>query len=112
MARKDTFKSIMSFYIRWLYYTVDTFGEKKFSDKLRDNFIDYRKLFNDKLIEENISIHSRIPETLAHLLVGLEIFLECITNEKIMTEEQSDNILFEFINILIDSPLYIQTKVT
>ena len=112
LARKDTFKSIMSFYIRWLYYTVDAYEEKVFSDKLRDKFIDYRKHFNELFTKENISIHSRTPETLAHLLLGLEIFLECIRLEKIMTEEQTDNILFEFINILKDLAREQTKKVT
>ena len=102
IARKDTFKAIMSFYIRWLYFTVDTFGEKRFSEQLRDKFINYRKLFGNQLKNENVLVHSRTTEGLSHLLLGLEYFFECIKNAKIITEEESDNILFEFINILVD----------
>lgn len=92
----------MSLYIRWLYLTVNTFGEKTLSNQLRDKFIQYRKLFCSQLEKENISVHSRIPEGLSHLLLGLETLFECIKKAKIITEEEYDNILLEFINILID----------
>lgn len=122
LARNDVFKGIMSFYIRWLYITVNTFGEKTFSERLRAKFIDYRKVFENELEKENISAHSRIPEPLSHLLIGLETSFECIRKAKIIEDEQKEDILVEFIGILIflakqqtesvkqDSPLYIQTK--
>lgn len=102
LARQDTFKTVMSFYIRWLYFTVNTYGEKKYSNQLRNKFVEYRKLFCNHFEKENINIHSRIPEALSHLLLGLETFFDCIKNYKIMTEEEKENILLEFIHILIE----------
>lgn len=102
LTRKDTFKAIMSLYIRWLYFYINTYSEETFSNKLRDKFIEYRALFGSELEKNNISVHSRIPEALSHLFIGLETFLECLTFSKIITEDETKNILLEFTNILID----------
>ena len=102
-ARNGCFKSIMSLYIRNIYlYVNEDYTRKLFLEKLRNHFIEYRAIIQNKLDDNAVTVHPRIPESLAWLWLGFENFIDFLLNNKIISQRDYDDLLSEFLEIAID----------
>ncbi len=79
LARQNVLSGMMMRYVDWIKqkYLSDA---KTFSDMLRDKFESYREMFIRKLTEHGIKAHTRTPDMLAHLKIGLEFLLEFLVD--------------------------------
>lgn len=78
-VRNNAYSSIMKMYIQWLQKVFLDENEEIFIELLRENFIEYRDRFRNKLGK---IVHPRIPDTLAFLKIGYNYFLEFLHLEK------------------------------
>ena len=102
-ARNGCFKSIMSLYIRNIYlYVNEDYTRKLFLEKLRTHFIEYRAIIQNKLDDNAVTVHPRIPESLTWLWLGFENFINFLLNNKIISQRDYDDLLSEFLEIAID----------
>ena len=103
LSRNGAFKSVMSFYIRWIYqYVNGVYTEKEYADKLREDFINNRKILITELTNRNITFHPRIPEALSWLFIGFEKFLNLMNNANVLTNDDLQFLVSEFADILIN----------
>lgn len=58
---------------------------KEYADKLREDFINNRKILITELTNRNITFHPRIPEALSWLFIGFEKFLNLMNNANVLT---------------------------
>ena len=93
----------MSFYIRWIYqYVNGVYTEKEYANKLREDFINNRKILITELTNRNITFHPRIPEALSWLFIGFEKFLNLMNNANVLTNDDLQFLVSEFADILIN----------
>ena len=103
LSRNGAFKSVMSFYIRWIYqYVNGVYTEKEYANKLREDFINNRKILITELTNRNITFHPRIPEALSWLFIGFEKFLNLMNNANVLTNDDLQFLVSEFADILIN----------
>lgn len=102
-ARNGCFKSIMSLYIRNIYlYVNEDYTRKLFLEKLRTHFIEYRAMIQNKLDDNAVTVHPRIPESLTWLWLGFEKFIDFLLINKMISQKDYDDLLSEFLEIAID----------
>ena len=86
-ARNGCFKAIMSLYIRNIYlYVNEDYTRKLFLEKLRTHFIEYRAMIQNKLDDNAVTVHPRIPESLAWLWLGFEKFIDFLLINEIISQ--------------------------
>ncbi len=113
LSRNGVFKSVMSFYIRLIYqYLNGVYTEKQYADRLRKAFMQNREILNSELTSKKIPFHPRIPEALSWLFIGFEKFLNLMSNEKILTDDELQSLVSEFVDISINSAISQAKKVT
>ena len=74
-AEQDLLSGVMMTYIEWIKdtYLGDT---DSFVKKLSEMFLNFRTDFITKLTDRKIKFHSRVPDMLSHLKIGLTVLLE------------------------------------
>ena len=113
LSRNGVFKSVMSFYIRLIYeYLNGVYTEKQYADRLRKTFMQNREILNSELTSKKIPFHPRIPEALSWLFIGFEKFLNLMSNEKILTDDELQSLVSEFVDISINLAISQSEKVT
>jgi len=78
------------------------YTEKEYADKLREDFINNRKILITELTNRNITFHPRIPEALSWLFIGFEKFLNLMNNANVLTNDDLQFLVSEFADILIN----------
>lgn len=100
LAEKNTLCSMMKSYVDWL-------KEKFLCDEndllfmLKTHFIENRKLFQDRLTQENISFHNRVPEMLAHIRIGFEFLMLFLCDKTILNNSAAENYKIKLDEILL-----------
>ena len=79
LARQNVLSGMMMRYVDWIKqkYLDNT---DAFAVLLREKFESYREMFIRKLSECGIKTHTRTPDMLAHLKIGLEFLLEFLVD--------------------------------
>ena len=97
-AARGTFQRCMYAYTEWI---KETFLH---SEEVKQEFIRFlnsRFLFcRDEFRKSGIRCHGRVPETVAHLQMGMEFFLLFLKEKAVMDEESNAEIMERFKDIL------------
>ena len=99
-AEKGTLRRCMYAYIRWTKESL-LFSEeiqKYFLSMLKTIFENYRNDFH----ESGIQCHGRVPEAVAHLQIGMEMFLLFLKETGHITGDQMESMMKHFKNVVYD----------
>ena len=102
LAEENKLSGVMMMYIDWLRKTYLT-DEKSFVKKLSGMFCKFRRQYTDKLLEHKIITHSRAPENLAHLRIGVVFLLKFLQCNNFLHQGEYEKITASFDEVLIDS---------
>ena len=102
LAEENKLSSVMMMYIDWLRKTYLT-DEKSFIKKLSGMFCKFRRQYTERLLERKIITHSRAPENLAHLRIGLVFLLKFLQSYNYLQQGEYEKITLSFDEVLIDS---------
>lgn len=97
-SRQRLLQSCMLLFTTWLRekFLCDEETEKKFVYYLRGVFENYR----ENLRSSGIRCHGRLPEIIAWLRMGLEMLLVFLSEQDILTVEQTEAYRAEYISLL------------
>ena len=90
MAKDGLFSSAMKHYITFIKECCLAHDEQAFLDKLTNLFSKYRNEFADKLRNERIEYHDRLPEMGSWLMIGLLFTLKLLKIHNTITEHEYD----------------------
>ena len=99
-AEKGTLQRCMFAYIQWIKESL-LFSEemqKCFLSMLKTIFENNRNDFH----ESGIQCHGRVPEAVAHLQIGMEMFLLFLKEKKHITGDEMESMLKHFKNVIYD----------
>ena len=101
-AEQDLLSGIMMTYIEWLKekYLNDADG---FVKKLSELFLEYRTDFITKLTDRKIKFHSRVPDMLSHLKLGLVMLLEFLIDTEFIGSDDQRKYLNNLDEILLQT---------
>lgn len=97
-AANGVFQRCMFAYTKWLRETFlsSSEGEQEFVRYLNARFLSLREEFR----KSGIRCHGRVPETVAHLQMGMEFYLLFLKEKAVMDEESNTEIMEQFRKIL------------
>jgi hypothetical protein len=102
LAEENKLSGVMMMYIDWIKKTYLT-DEKSFVKKLSGMFCKFRRQYTERLLERKIITHSRAPENLAHLRIGLVFLLKFLQSYNYLQQGEYEKITASFDEVLIDS---------
>ena len=102
LAEENKLSSVMMMYIEWIKKTYLT-DEQSFIRKLSGMFCKFRQQYTNKLLEQKINTHSRAPENLAHLRIGLVFLLKFLQSEGYLQQGEYEKFTANLDKVLIDS---------
>ena len=101
-AEQDLLSGIMMTYLDWLKekYLNDA---DRFVKKLSELFLEYRTDFITKLTDRKIKFHSRVPDMLSHLKLGLVMLLEFLIDTEFIGSDDRRRYLNNLDEILLQT---------
>ena len=102
LAEENKLSGVMMMYIDWIKKTYLT-DEKSFIKKLSGMFCKFRRQYTERLLKRKIITHSRAPENLAHLRIGLVFLLKFLQSYNYLQQGEYEKITASFDEVLIDS---------
>ncbi|MBE6725755.1 MAG: hypothetical protein E7576_11300 [Ruminococcaceae bacterium] len=76
--------------------------DEAFIASLRESFAEARWMWRNRLTAGKIIFHDRLPDTLACLTLGFRMLLRFLLDRKMLTEDQRQKRLAEFLTILTE----------
>lgn len=102
LAEENKLSGVMMMYIDWIKKTYLN-DEKEFRKKLSGMFCKFRQQYTNKLLEQKINTHSRAPENLAHLRIGLVFLLKFLQSYNYLQNGEYEKFTANFDKVLIES---------
>ena len=101
-AEQNILSGIMMTYLDWLKekYLNDA---EVFETKLSEMFLKFRKDYLVSLTEKQIAFHSRVPDMLSHLRIGLVMLLEFLLDTEFIGSDDQKRYLDNLDEILIEN---------
>ena len=101
-AEQNLLSGIMMTYIEWIKVTYlgDT---DSFVKKLSEMFLNFRTDFITKLTERKIKFHSRVPDMLSHLKIGLTVLLEFLLAAEFIGQDDRKRYEHNLVEILLQT---------
>jgi hypothetical protein len=102
LARQNVLSGMMMRYVDWIKqkYLSDA---NAFAVLLREKFESYREMFIRKLSERGIKTHTRTPDMLAHLKIGLEFLLDFLVDSEQIGEQDIKKYTDTFDELLLQN---------
>ena len=102
LAADGVLASIMHSYVDWLRETYLS-DEKSFVQGLSDTFKKYRTEVTSELSGRCSNFHTRVPDTLAHLMIGFDFLLAFLSAKEEIGVQDMENYKQSFRNIIVTS---------
>ena len=100
LAESGTLSGMMKAYTDWLKEKM-LCDENGFLFLLKNKFLENRNQFQNRLIQENISFHNRVPEMLAHIRIGFEFLLLFLSDKTVLNNDTAEKYKSRLDEILI-----------
>lgn len=100
LAENGTLTGILKSYVDWLKEKM-LCDENGFLFLLKNKFFENRNLFQNRLTQEKISFHNRIPEMLSHIRIGFEFLLLFLSDKTVLSNSTAENYKIQLDEILI-----------
>ena len=100
LAENGTLSGMMKSYVDWLKEKM-LCDENGFLFLLKNKFLENRNQFQNRLIQENISFHNRVPEMLAHIKIGFEFLLLFLSDKTVLNNTTAENYKIQLDEILL-----------
>ena len=102
LAADGVLASIMHSYVDWLRETY-LCDENTFVQGLSDTFKKYRTAVTSELSARCDNFHTRVPDTLAHLMIGFDFLLAFLNAKEEIGVQDMENYKLSFKNIIVNS---------
>ena len=101
LAADGVLASIMHNYVDWLRETY-LCDDEKFMQGLSDTFKKYRTEATAELSARCDNFHTRVPDTLAHLMIGFDFLLAFLNAKEEIGVQDMENYKLSFKNIIVN----------
>ncbi len=102
LAADGVLAAIMHSYVDWLRETY-LCDDEKFVQGLSDTFKKYRTEVTAELSARCDNFHTRVPDTLAHLMIGFDFLLAFLSAKEEIGVQDMENYKLSFKNIIVNS---------
>ena len=102
LAADGVLAAIMHSYVDWLRETY-LCDDEKFAQGLSDTFKKYRTEITAELSARCDNFHTRVPDTLAHLMIGFDFLLAFLNAKEEIGVQDMENYKSSFKNIIVNS---------
>lgn len=100
LAADGVLASIMHSYVDWLRETY-LGDDEKFVQSLSDTFRKYRTELTAEMLSRCDPFHTRVPDTLAHLMIGFDFLLAFLSAKGEIGSQDAANYKLSFRNIIL-----------
>lgn len=100
IAADGVLASIMHSYVDWLRETY-LGDDEKFVQSLSDTFKKYRTELTAEMLSRCNPFHTRVPDTLAHLMIGFDFLLAFLSAKGEIGSQDTANYKLSFRNIIL-----------
>lgn len=100
LAADGVLASIMHSYVDWIRETY-LGDDEKFVQSLSDTFRKYRTELTAEMLSRCDTFHTRVPDTLAHLMIGFDFLLAFLSAKEEIGPQDAANYKLSFRNIIL-----------